>query len=203
MTTINSQELSQEKLKAFEKEKFAYQQRLSEKLDSLDGDFNENIINEIVLWKVNRAPYIDSEILALINQIPKNAYEINLELTSEILERLLNSPGFDLPMASTLLRFKNPNIYQIIDQRVFRFIYPGIKTLKLTGSVESKIELYLKYLHELKSICLNKNLEFVKIDRTLYLADKELNKNIPLKRYGSKPKKSNRNEHSAGTNFQR
>lgn len=33
---------------------YKYQKELTENLDKLDGDFSQNILNEIVLWKVNR-----------------------------------------------------------------------------------------------------------------------------------------------------
>ncbi len=191
MKTIHSEDISQQHLKDFEQQisdKFDYQEALTAKLDDMEGDFNENIINEIVLWKVNRAPQLQPETLALLNKIDKGTVEINEDLTRKILAQLLAAPGFDLPMASTLLRFKNPHAYQIIDQRVFRFIYPD-KHLKLTASAEKKIALYLAYLKDLKTICQEKGLDFSKIDRTLYAADKDLNSAFPLKGYGSKAKK--------------
>lgn len=43
-------------------------------------------------------------------------------MAEEILRKLLMTPGIRLPMASTILRFKNPNVYQIIDQRAYRFL---------------------------------------------------------------------------------
>jgi thermostable 8-oxoguanine DNA glycosylase len=192
MKTIHSAELDQAALAGFEKEisdNFTYQEALTKKLDKLEGDFDENMINEIVLWKVNRAPFLKPETLSLLNKIEKGDGAIDKQLTKDILAQLLAAPGFDLPMTSTLLRFKNPQAYQIIDQRVYRFIYPD-KTLKLTASIEKKIDLYLKYLEDLKQICAEKGLEFSKIDRTLYAADKELNSEIPLKGYGSSSKKS-------------
>lgn len=33
---------------------YSYQDLLTPKLDGLDEDFNQNIVNEIILWKVNR-----------------------------------------------------------------------------------------------------------------------------------------------------
>ena len=82
-------------------------------------------INEIILWKVNRYAAIDTETLKLINQIKKEDTQLNTELTCAILLRLLGKyqKGVRLAMASTILRFKNPKVYQIIDQRVYRFIY--------------------------------------------------------------------------------
>ena len=97
---------------------YNYQTSLTSKLDKLDTEFNQDIINEIVLWKVNRYAAIDNETLNLINQIKKEDTQLNVKLTSTILLRLLckEQKGFRLAMASTILRFKNPKIYQIIDQ---------------------------------------------------------------------------------------
>ena len=39
---------------------FNYQESLTQKLDSITKEFNQNILNEIVLWKVNR--YADFDI---------------------------------------------------------------------------------------------------------------------------------------------
>ena len=33
---------------------YNYQEKLTGKLDNINSDFNQEIINEIVLWKVNR-----------------------------------------------------------------------------------------------------------------------------------------------------
>lgn len=50
---------------------YRYQAGLTPKLDVLEGDFNQNIINEIVLWKVNRHTLIAPETLVLLNKIKK------------------------------------------------------------------------------------------------------------------------------------
>lgn len=44
------EKLNYEKLK----NKYKYQEELTPKLDELEADFNQEIINEIALWKVNR-----------------------------------------------------------------------------------------------------------------------------------------------------
>ncbi len=93
-------------------------------------------------------------------------------------------------MASTILRFKNRNIYQIIDQRVFRIIYID-KKLKLKAhpsekNLNSQIDLYLQYLKDLTEICEKLKIPFEKSDRILYMADKRINKDIPLENYSTK-----------------
>lgn len=42
---------------------YNYQSDLTSKLDRLNTDFNQEIINEIVLWKVNRYAPVDDETL--------------------------------------------------------------------------------------------------------------------------------------------
>jgi len=97
---------------------FNYQKELTKHLDNFEVDLSQELVNEIVLWKVNRYAELDSAIIELLNQIDRNSIEINERLTKEILEQLLATKGVQLAMASTFLRYRNPNIYQIIDQRV-------------------------------------------------------------------------------------
>ncbi|PSR54955.1 hypothetical protein AHMF7605_16305 [Adhaeribacter arboris] len=173
------------KLKRFESSDFIYQEDLTKELDLLDGDFDERIISKIVLWKVNRAPLLDNKTIDLLNKIKKDDKQIDEDLTKEILTRLLDKKnrGFDLPMASTLLRFKNPSIYQIIDQRAYRILKKN-QILRIPYSIEKKINLYLAYLADLRALTDKYNLKFEWLDRTLYKMDKEINKNIKLKNYG-------------------
>ena len=90
-------------------------------------------------------------------------------------------------MASTILRFKNPNIYQIIDQRVYRLIYKNkqltINAYPSDKNLNYQIELYIKYLTELKKVCDSLKIPFKESDRILYMADKRVNKGIKLNNY--------------------
>jgi len=83
-------------------------------------------------------------------------------------------------MASTILRFKNPKIYQIIDQRVFRFIYGYELTYKLSD-IDGQINIYLDYLKKLQEICNTKKIKFTEADRILYMMDKKHNSGKKLK----------------------
>ena len=40
-------------------------EELTKKLDSLNSDFNQEILNEIILWKVNRYAKFDEETINL------------------------------------------------------------------------------------------------------------------------------------------
>jgi hypothetical protein len=161
---------------------------LDEKTKNLDTKVDQNYLNEIVLWKVNRYAAFNDETILLLNRIKEeNAEEINTELTKEVLSSLLKTPGVQLPMASTILRFMNPKIYQIYDQRVGRFIdfenpHGGIQSAKNEALVAKTVDFYLGYLQRLQDISKEKNVEFELLDRVLYIADKEKNKDIALKK---------------------
>lgn len=158
---------------------FNYQKDLTEYLDSYEDDFNQSTIDKIVLWKTNRYAELDKVSIDLLNRIKTNSKKINIELTKDILTKLLNTKGIRLAMASTILRFKNPNIYQIIDQRAFRII--NKEELIIPSRIEEQINLYLKYLDDLNFISKEYDLEFKILDRFLYTLDKKHNKDIKIK----------------------
>ena len=190
--TINDFELEELKIDISE---YPYQTDLTKKLDVIDSDFNQEIINEIVLWKVNRYALLDSDVLNLINQIKKTDRELNQDwkkITVKILEKLLdqNQKGVRLAMASTILRFKNPYIYQILDQRVYRIIYGKELEEDYPKNKEEQIQFYLNYLERLREECSKTKVPFEHSDRILYLIDKDKkigNGNIALKE-SRKPK---------------
>jgi hypothetical protein len=160
---------------------YKYQSELTEKLDDLSKqkpakNLTQNIVNEIVLWKVDRYAGLTSNALKLLNEIKPSARKRDDHLTRAILEELLQkdkNKGVGLPMASTLMRFRNPKIYQIIDRRAYRFLTG--EDLKLPYSVPEQIELYSKYLKDLEKFSKK---DFAHLDRILYLSDKELNGKI-------------------------
>ncbi len=167
-------------------DEFSYQSNLTSKLDRATIPFNQDIINEIVLWKVNRYVEIDAHTLNLINNIDINSSEVDFQATRIILKALLQIKGIQLPMASTILRFKNKNIYQIIDQRVYRIIYKNklkLKTYSTDKNLNQQIDLYFQYLNDLKIVCKKLNISFDKADRILYEADKRINKDVLLDNY--------------------
>ena len=166
---------------------FNYQEALTKKLDSSNENFSQEKLNEIVLWKVNRYAEFGESLIELINSIDKNETKIDVDKTREILKGLLKTSGVQLAMASTILRYRNPNIYQIIDQRVFRVIYKN-QTLELNTYPSEKnlnfqIELYIKYLYDLSNVCIDLKIPFDKSDRILFMADKRINKKEKLKKY--------------------
>lgn len=168
---------------------FNYQKSLTKRLDILDDNFDQGIINEIVLWKVNRYAELSVETLCLINSISTTADIIDVALTKRVLKCLIKEPGIQLPMASTILRFRNPKIYQIIDQRVYRLLYGVVLKMPLYVSdknIDSQIDLYLGYLTKLKIVSESIGIPFDEADRILYLLDKDdrVNGKIKLLNYG-------------------
>lgn len=147
--------------------KFTYQEKLTDKLDNKKDDFTYETILEIVLWKINRYPEVKDDLIFKINEL-REGYDKNLADT--VLAELLNSKGFDLPMATTFLRFINPGYFQIIDQRVYRIL--NGKNLKIPFSKSKKIDLYNQYLIDLKNACIDYGISFAESDRVLYLLDK-------------------------------
>jgi len=164
--------------------KYNYNPELTSSLDAIDSDFNQDIINEIVLWKVNRYAKIDDYTLKLINQIKKTDKVVDAALTGDIFLKLLHKDqkGIRLPMASSILRFKNPTIYQIIDQRVYRFLY-GVELKYSLNDINSQIVLYLDYLKKLRYYCDIYKVDFKQADRIFYAMDKHFNSDTKLNGY--------------------
>ena len=166
------------------KSDFDYHPDLTEKLDNLTADFDQHTINEIVLWKVNRYANLDPAALSLINKVNATDTHIDVVLTREIFTKLLakDQKGVRLAMATTILRFKNPKIYQILDQRVYRFIFG--KNLNVSQSdIDQQLEVYLEYLQKLQEVCKLHNIDFEQADRILYKMDKLYNVDLNLNGY--------------------
>ena len=86
---------------------FEYQTDLTNKLDNTQSHFSQDVINQIVLWKVNRFALIDNDTLTQLNAIDPYATVLDEINTRTLLKRLIQIKGIQLPMASTILRFRN------------------------------------------------------------------------------------------------
>ncbi len=159
-------------------EAYNYQPGLTDKLDQKTGNFTLMDIYEVVLWKVNRYPEMNQNILDRLNDLRGS---FNEEQAKSLLRDLLDLRGFDLPMASTLLRFASPSYFQIIDQRVLRFINEDGNDKRIPYNKDKKVDFYFVYLKKLRSICHQHNIPFEMADRIFYQLDKNLNKDIPIK----------------------
>ena len=147
------------------------------KVDKSDYRENKDIINEIVLWKMNRRPQVDEKVIDTLYGLdcirtPLEASES--ELTARVVEMLLLSKGMQMPMASTVLHFYFPNVYPIIDQRAYRELY-GEEYPKYTTKVEILVKMYMKYIRDCYEYQQKQcpEVPFAKIDKVLYQMDKE------------------------------
>jgi len=151
---------------------YKYQSKLTLKLDKLDdGVFTQETINEIVLWKLDRYVFLSDSSLHELEKL-RGLKTGEHRLGESVLQSLLNVHGIDLPMASTILRFRNPSAFQIIDRHAYRAIYDKDYPLYTASSIERKIDVYFDYLDRLVDVCLRRSLAFETIDRLLYIFDK-------------------------------
>lgn len=170
----------------YKKEGFDYQKELTVKLDKTKSQFNQELLNEIVLWKINRYALFNSTLIHEINTI-SSWKVLNKEKTREILTSLLKTKGVQLAMASTILRFRNPNIFQIIDQRAYRVInrvplkLSQIKETSRDTTIDKQIDIYLEYLDVIREKCKKLDVDFYHADRILYIIDKNINKSVKIK----------------------
>jgi len=169
---------------------FTYQSEMTQKLDSVAQEpVSQAWINEIVLWKVNRYAAVNDQTLELISRIDPKSQTLDILLTQTVLKALLSTKGVKLPMASAILRFRNPATYQIIDQRVYRIIYEGKTYQSFTQAckgkdwIEKQTAAYIEYLADLRQVCDRLGIAFELADRVLYMADKRVNGDVKLDNY--------------------
>jgi len=161
---------------------YNYQSDLTSKLDDFSAElFDRELLYEIVLWKLNRFPDIDDVLLKdlkiLASLQPKQHRESLL-----LLKRLLSCHGICIAMASTIFRFLNPDVFQIIDDRAFRVVCVNkkipTKPMQITEKyLDKSCEVYFDYIDRLHEIC-NDALPFKEADRILYLLDIKLGNKI-------------------------
>jgi hypothetical protein len=154
---------------------YAQQPELTGRLDMLGKDnFTQHVINEIVLWKVNRYVSLTPDILQQIDQLRKLEPGKHRKEES-VLTVLLGVHGVDLAMASTILRFRNPAVFQILDQRAYRVVFGCKYPLSPKSATDRKVALYFDYVDALVDLCAAKGLAFETIDRLLYKFDQAKN----------------------------
>ena len=154
---------------------YNYQPRLTIDLDSLGPEsFTQETINKIVLWKVDRYVHMSSDVLTSLDCLQALRRGSHRKAI-DVLERLLKVQGVDLPMASTILRFRNPSVFQIIDRHAYRAVYGQKYPLYNSTPSSRKMGVYFDYLDKLVEMCDAKGLCFETVDRLLYEFDKEAN----------------------------
>jgi len=156
-------------------DQYNYQPKLTELLDNLENTpIDQSLINDIVLWKVNRYVRVSDDIIGQIEGL-KVLKAAEHRKGKEVLTVLIGLNGVDLPMASTILRFINPKVFQIIDRHAYRAVYSKKYPLYQSTPTERKVSLYCGYIDHLIELCQVKGLTFTTIDRLLYIFDKKNN----------------------------
>jgi len=137
---------------------------------------NRDIINEIILWKMNRMPHFDNELIDMIYSLedistPENA--VKSEKTKRVVRKLLQTKGMKLPMASTVLHFYFPRVFPIIDQRAYRELYGDEYPQYI--KLDAMVDMYMKYIEDTWRYQREKcpEIPYEKIDKILYQLDKE------------------------------
>lgn len=177
---------------------FKYQPELTECLDNLESNYSFTMddLYKITLWKVSRFPNITDKALEALNNLANyDSLTAAKDAAQIALMELLKCKGVRLAMASTYLRFRNPKVFQIIDQRVWRNVKKWDKNnaniLKehpdsltdCTRDHSEQIELYFSYLEALRNMCQKDGQDFEYADRIYYIVDKK--EGNPVNNYGN------------------
>ena len=162
------------------KYQFDYEKELTDKLDSIGNNpFSQQNILEMTLWKLSRVPHVNNDLLYRLNDLASLKdieNQENKQKVYDVLYELLGCKGVRLPMASTYLRFRNPHVFQIIDQRVWNQLYDY--EYKNSYDRDEQINKYMQYLEKLRYRCQRDGVPFEIADRFYYLKDKDENHHI-------------------------
>jgi len=103
--------------------RYDFQTKLTEDLDNIKTQpIDENILLKIILWKINRYPDLNEFPYDKLNYVAALKPD-EFQKVEGFLDEILRIKGIGLPMASTILRFRNPSTYPIIDRRAYRVIF--------------------------------------------------------------------------------
>jgi hypothetical protein len=134
---------------------------------------DRDIINEMVLWKLDRTVKIDDATLALLGTLAQAVTTpgkaLKSPIVAECLDRLLDkkNKGIRLPMASTIMHLYCPEALPIVDERAYRQC--GFRDWNPGGGSR----LYLKYLGECTRLAREHRIPMTQIDKVLYQTDIE------------------------------
>lgn len=155
--------------------RFKDQPDLTPHLDQLpDEPFSQETVNEIVLWKVNRYVRLSPRVLDSLYRLRRLSPSQHRK-GERVLLKLLGTHGVDLPMASTFLRFQNPDVFQIIDRHAYRAAMGKPYALHTATAVNTKMVVYFKDLDTLHELAASSGAAFRDLDRILYIFDKKHN----------------------------
>ena len=139
---------------------------------------NRDIINSIVLWKINRTVDIGTKLFIAIknlNIVPSNI-KTNKKEIKKIICDLLEVKGIKIAMASTILKMFYPDTFPIIDQRAYRELTgDNLPNYYGVSANQKYADLYFQYILDChvynQSVC--PNINFDDIDKVLYQLDLE------------------------------
>lgn len=160
------------------KKNFEYLPDVTDELDKLQHSrFDINTIREITLWKLDRYVCLTDDVIEKLNTL-KSLTQLDEEKTTVVLDALLKSKGVRLPMASTYLRFINPQVYQIIDARAYRAAFDyKVNEVLSSQDISKLIDIYIEYIEKLREIAQKGyhglRVKFEDLDRFLYDIDKK------------------------------
>jgi thermostable 8-oxoguanine DNA glycosylase len=148
---------------------------LTKRLDEFKGEFDAHTINEIVLWKLGRYVKLPESLLGQLDQLRELKTKEHRK-ASALVGKLQQEKGVQLRVASTLLRFANPDVFQIIDSHAYRAVYGTSYTQDTKSFVAAQLtDLYFDYLDKLHELCEQKRFSFRDADRILFVFDKKEN----------------------------
>lgn len=154
---------------------YQYQPELTKRLDKLKSrQLTQTLVNEIVLWKIDRYVAPSGKTMRSLNKL-KRLKRGEHRKAKVAIENLLSESGIGLPMASTLLRFRNPNAFQIIDRHAYRAVYGRKYTLTKKSPLKAQMDTYFQYLDYLIVISKRKSVDYKLLDRVLYVFDRKHN----------------------------
>ena len=143
------------------------------------------LFRQIALWKEDRvvriksAKKINNKLKEITNIKSRKSIKNKKECIKSTVVQLMKCNGVGLPMASTILRFANPNIFPICDIRATRYLNMNDefnKVLRNRDNLDDAAEFYLKYIEKcyIKYNKINDgSLKFKDFDRFAYQKDKE------------------------------
>jgi thermostable 8-oxoguanine DNA glycosylase len=146
---------------------------LTAKLDAGGWKFTQEIINEIALWKVARYALLPSAALNDLDKL-RSLKPKEHRKGAPVLNDLLGIRGVGLPMASTFLRFANPQVFQIFDRHIYRALYGRLPT-SLSKDPVKCLPIYHRFLDDLHAVCGKLSMPFSDSDRILFEFDKQEN----------------------------
>jgi len=131
-------------------------------------------IRRIALWKYNRIIEMDDMFCTqLYSTVSKNKVSIEDKEVHEMIERLVSFEGVGFPLASTILKFINPDVFPIIDVRAYRAIYG-----KKIYYNQYNFKIYIDYTKRIYDMRDKFNISLSEVDERLYEFDKKYNGKI-------------------------